>query len=115
MAYSLSHRFKQATKRHDPHRKGWTLHPLPHSALKHLAAEGRSAPDSRSSPATPTWPSWASTCAWARRPPLGSPPSTTLIDAAAEGPYRVKVPQGARVVGRDRKSTRLNSSHVSTS
>ena len=32
--------FKQASKRHDPHREGWTLHQLRHSALKHLAAAG---------------------------------------------------------------------------
>ncbi|MFE9642176.1 tyrosine-type recombinase/integrase [Nocardiopsis alba] len=37
--------FKQASKRHDPHRRGWTLHQLRHSSLKHLAAEGRSAPE----------------------------------------------------------------------
>lgn len=37
--------FKQASKKHDPHRQGWTLHQLRHSALKHLAAEGRSAPE----------------------------------------------------------------------
>lgn len=37
--------FKQASKRHDPHRVGWTLHQLRHSALKHLAAAGRTAPE----------------------------------------------------------------------
>jgi site-specific recombinase XerD len=37
--------FKQASKRHDPHREGWTLHQLRHSALKHLAAAGRTAPE----------------------------------------------------------------------
>ncbi|WP_150236379.1 tyrosine-type recombinase/integrase [Nocardiopsis quinghaiensis] len=37
--------FKQTSKKYDPHRKGWTLHQLRHSALKHLAAEGRSAPE----------------------------------------------------------------------
>ena len=37
--------FKQASKRHDPHRDGWTLHQLRHSALKHLAAAGRTAPE----------------------------------------------------------------------
>ncbi|WP_245930236.1 tyrosine-type recombinase/integrase [Allonocardiopsis opalescens] len=37
--------FKQASKKYDPHGQGWTLHQLRHSALKHLAAEGRSAPE----------------------------------------------------------------------
>ncbi|MFI7708830.1 tyrosine-type recombinase/integrase [Nonomuraea sp. NPDC049480] len=37
--------FKQATAKLDPHRDGWTLHQLRHSALKHLAASGRSAPE----------------------------------------------------------------------
>lgn len=35
--------FKQASKAHDPHGQGWTLHRLRHSALTHLAAKGRSA------------------------------------------------------------------------
>ncbi|KIH96705.1 plasmid multimer resolution protein pmrA [Streptomonospora alba] len=35
--------FKQASKRHDPHGDGWTLHRLRHSALTHLAEAGRSA------------------------------------------------------------------------
>ena len=37
--------FKQASALHDPHGTGWTLHQLRHSALKHLAASGRSAPE----------------------------------------------------------------------
>ncbi|MGB6164261.1 MAG: site-specific integrase [Pseudonocardiaceae bacterium] len=37
--------FKQASTRHDPHGIGWTLHQLRHSALGHLAASGRSAPE----------------------------------------------------------------------
>jgi integrase len=37
--------FKQASKTIDPHRKGWTLHQLRHSALQHLAADGRTAPE----------------------------------------------------------------------
>jgi integrase len=37
--------FKQASQRHDPHEKGWTLHQLRHSALKHLAEGGRTAPE----------------------------------------------------------------------
>jgi integrase len=37
--------FKQATAAHDPHEKGWTLHQLRHSALQHLAAGGRTAPE----------------------------------------------------------------------
>jgi site-specific recombinase XerD len=37
--------FKQASTRHDPHGAGWTLHQLRHSALGHLAASGRSAPE----------------------------------------------------------------------
>ncbi len=35
--------FKQASKAVDPHKKGWTLHQLRHSALQHLAADGRTA------------------------------------------------------------------------
>ena len=35
--------FKQASKLHDPHGVGWTLHQLRHSALTHLASAGRSA------------------------------------------------------------------------
>ncbi len=35
--------FKQATAAHDPHEQGWTLHQLRHSALQHLAADGRTA------------------------------------------------------------------------
>ncbi len=37
--------FKQATAARDPHKKGWTLHQLRHSALQHLAADGRTAPE----------------------------------------------------------------------
>jgi hypothetical protein len=37
--------FKQATTVLDPHGTGWTLHPLRHSALQHLAAAGRTAPE----------------------------------------------------------------------
>ena len=37
--------FKQATAAHDPHKKGWTLHQLRHSALQHLTADGRTAPE----------------------------------------------------------------------
>jgi hypothetical protein len=37
--------FKQAAAAHDPHKKGWTLHQLRHSALQHLAADGRTAPE----------------------------------------------------------------------
>ena len=37
--------FKQASTRHDPHGIGWTLHQLRHSALGHLAASGRTAPE----------------------------------------------------------------------
>jgi integrase len=36
--------FKQAAAAHDPHKQGWTLHQLRHSALQHLAADGRTAP-----------------------------------------------------------------------
>ncbi|MFU8851823.1 tyrosine-type recombinase/integrase [Micromonospora sp. SL1-18] len=35
--------FKQASKLHDPHGAGYTLHQLRHSGLTHLAARGRSA------------------------------------------------------------------------
>ncbi|MBN1174901.1 MAG: site-specific integrase [Micromonosporaceae bacterium] len=35
--------FKQASKLHDPHGVGYTLHQLRHSGLTHLAAAGRSA------------------------------------------------------------------------
>jgi len=31
--------------RYDPHAIGWTLHQLRHSALRHLAAAGRTAPE----------------------------------------------------------------------
>jgi integrase len=37
--------FKQATAARDPHKQGWTLHQLRHSALQHLAADGRTAPE----------------------------------------------------------------------
>jgi len=37
--------FKQATAALDPHKAGWTLHQLRHSALQHLAADGRTAPE----------------------------------------------------------------------
>ena len=37
--------FKQASAPLDPHKKGWTLHQLCHSALPHLAADGRTAPE----------------------------------------------------------------------
>ena len=37
--------FKQASAALDPHEKGWTLHQLRHSALQHLAAAGRTAPE----------------------------------------------------------------------
>jgi site-specific recombinase XerD len=37
--------FKQTSMRLDPHGIGWTLHQLRHSALGHLAASGRTAPE----------------------------------------------------------------------
>lgn len=37
------HLFKTASAQVDPHRAGWTLHQLRHSALTHLASAGRSA------------------------------------------------------------------------
>jgi integrase len=37
--------FNHASLLHDPHGAGWTLHQLRHSALKHLAAAGRTAPE----------------------------------------------------------------------
>lgn len=37
--------FKTATADLDPHRQGWTLHQLRHSALQHLAVAGRTAPE----------------------------------------------------------------------
>ncbi|MEQ4723706.1 site-specific integrase [Nonomuraea sp. B19D2] len=37
--------FKSASAELDPHRQGWTLHQLRHSALTHLAAAGRTAPE----------------------------------------------------------------------
>ncbi|MEU4411306.1 tyrosine-type recombinase/integrase [Streptosporangium sp. NPDC023963] len=39
------HLFKTATAALDPHKNGWTLHQLRHSALQHLAADGRTAPE----------------------------------------------------------------------
>ena len=36
---------QQATAALDPHKNGWTLHQLRHSALEHLAAGGRTAPE----------------------------------------------------------------------
>ncbi|MBB4942789.1 integrase [Streptosporangium album] len=37
--------FKTASAQLDPHRQGWTLHQLRHSALQHLAQAGRTAPE----------------------------------------------------------------------
>ncbi|MEZ7129048.1 hypothetical protein ACBR40_27270 [Nonomuraea sp. AD125B] len=37
--------FKTATAKLDPHRQGWPLHQLRHSALQHLAQAGRTAPE----------------------------------------------------------------------
>ncbi|RSN02947.1 plasmid multimer resolution protein pmrA [Nonomuraea sp. WAC 01424] len=37
--------FKSASAKLDPHRQGWTLHQLRHSALQHLAQAGRTAPE----------------------------------------------------------------------
>jgi integrase len=37
--------FKPATAALDPHKKDWTLHQLRHSALQHLAVDGRTAPE----------------------------------------------------------------------
>ncbi|GAA3141392.1 hypothetical protein GCM10010466_35480 [Planomonospora alba] len=37
--------FKTASAALDPHGTGWTLHQLRHSALQHLAADGRTAPE----------------------------------------------------------------------
>jgi hypothetical protein len=75
--------FKQASKAVDPHKKGWTLHQLRHSALQHLAADGRTAPSSRPSPATSTWPASDATSGSASRPPPASPPKPTRPPAAA--------------------------------
>jgi SOS response regulatory protein OraA/RecX len=36
---------KTASAKLDPHRRGWTLHQLRHSALQHLAQAGRTAPE----------------------------------------------------------------------
>ena len=75
--------FKQASKAVDPHKKGWTLHQLRHSAFQHLAADGCTAPSSRPSPATSTWPASAATSASASRPPPASPPKPTRPPAVA--------------------------------
>ncbi len=64
--------FKQASALHDPHGAGWTLHQLRHSALRHLAASGRSAPELQ-----------ATTSGSAKRPPPGSLRTTTRSPAAA--------------------------------
>ncbi|MGJ6969555.1 tyrosine-type recombinase/integrase [Streptosporangium sp. G11] len=37
--------FKTTSAQLDPHRQGWTLHQLRHSALQHLAQAGRTAPE----------------------------------------------------------------------
>ncbi|MFG1965375.1 site-specific integrase [Nonomuraea sp. NPDC049028] len=37
--------FKTTSAKLDPHRQGWTLHQLRHSALQHLAQAGRTAPE----------------------------------------------------------------------
>lgn len=37
--------FEPATSDLDPHGSGWALHQLRHSALQHLAAAGRTAPE----------------------------------------------------------------------
>ncbi|GII94367.1 tyrosine-type recombinase/integrase [Sinosporangium siamense] len=37
--------FKTASAKLDPHRQGWTLHQLRHSALQHLAQAGRTTPE----------------------------------------------------------------------
>ncbi|SDL28762.1 RNA polymerase subunit sigma-70 [Nonomuraea jiangxiensis] len=39
--------FKAASARLDPHGRGWTLHQLRHSALRHLAQAGHTAPELR--------------------------------------------------------------------
>ncbi|MGI5290532.1 hypothetical protein ACQEVF_45415 [Nonomuraea polychroma] len=39
--------FKTASAELGPHRQGWTLHQLRHSALQHLAQAGRPAPELR--------------------------------------------------------------------
>jgi hypothetical protein len=52
---NLHYLFKQATAAHDPHRQGWTLHQFRHSALLHLAADGRTAPESQISVSAIVW------------------------------------------------------------
>jgi integrase len=44
------HLFKTASAELDPHGDGWTLHQLRHSALTHLAAAGRTAPELQAKP-----------------------------------------------------------------
>src|SRR5664280_1621338 len=44
-AKAVSTRAASATAAHDPHKIGWTRHQLRHSALQHLAVDGRTAPE----------------------------------------------------------------------
>jgi len=76
--------FKQASAALDPHKKGWTLHQLRHSALQHLAADGRTAPELQAKSRHRTWPASAATSGSASRPPPASPPKPIQPPVAAE-------------------------------
>ncbi len=71
------HLFMTASAELDPHRAGWTLRQLRHSALTHLAAAGRTAPELQAKCRHQHLSSLATTSASARRPPPASLPNTT--------------------------------------
>lgn len=76
--------FKQASKLHDPHGAGYTLHQLRHSGLTHLAAKGRSAAELP--PASP--PRTTSTTADTGADfPSHVPGSRKTAEAAADEPH----------------------------
>jgi hypothetical protein len=45
LSYPRAEYLQDASATLDPHRQGWTLHQLRHSALRHLAQAGRSTPE----------------------------------------------------------------------
>lgn len=89
--------FKQASAVLDPHKKGWTLHQLRHSALQHLAADGRTAPGQVPPPAPgqpwPLCPAWrADLRPRHRRSRSSRPPPHPLTSSALSANTRTDRP-----------------------
>lgn len=82
--------------------KGRTLHQLRHSAIQHLAADGRTVPELQANPDPSTSRASAATSSSANRPPPRSPPTpapppaANLADPHRNGGWRHSAVAGGR-------------------